>query len=136
MPPPAAPPGLPFGFLAPKGASISPLLFWSDPSLTFFLQSHREWPYSGEVDIIELYNKVGNNQYTLHTTGGDISGETGFNGTFGDVTSCDSTNGGQGCGILDVESTGGAGLNSGGGGVWATLWNDDGWSAFLGMPST
>lgn len=87
-----------------------------------------DWPYAGEVDIVELVNNIGNNQFTLHTTGGDIAGETGYNGTLGDVSSCDATNGGAGCGILDGQNTGGPGLNEGDGGVWATLWDDDGWS--------
>lgn len=92
------------------------------------LNSPRQWPSQGETDIIEFVNESKNNQFTLHTTGGDVAGTSDFKGIFGDVTNCDASNGGQGCGILDHHGTAGIPLNDGDGGVWATLWNAEGWS--------
>lgn len=79
-----------------------------------------------------VVNTIKNNQFTLHLDSSDISGtQNMFNGLMADSTSCNAANGaGPGCGIKDEDGTGGAPLNEGQGGVWASYWSDEGWSMF------
>lgn len=84
------------------------------------------WPNNGEIDIIEGVNLNTENQMTLHTSDDCTIQNSGFSGNL--VTSnCyvdapgQSTN--QGCSIQDPsEASYGAGFNSNGGGVFATVW--------------
>ena len=86
------------------------------------------WPYGGEIDIVEGVNNGGNNQMTLHTAPGcSISQTSDFAGTVLQ-DSCDAfLNYNTGCGVEDPSSKSyGKTFNSNGGGVFATLWDDDG----------
>jgi hypothetical protein len=132
---------------------VSPLPAWLlplNPSLTYlcsygcavwpaFWSNGDNWPAGGEIDIIEGTQNATANQSTLHTLPGcnlDTSFQSsdsqtaGFDAFTGEVAStvCDaSVDSNTGCGIKysDPESYG-FGLNSAGGAVYATLWNDDG----------
>lgn len=99
----------------------------------------------GEIDIIEGVHDQTNNLYTLHTSPGcsldasksvcsvapellsTLDPSKVFTGT-PLSTNCDAAaNFNSGCGIEDTDANSyGAGLNDQGGGVFATLWDDDG----------
>jgi len=107
----------------------------------------------GEIDIIEGVHDQSFNLYTLHTSPGCVldpskhvapslvSTSTSdrskiFTGT-PLSTNCDARiNGNSGCGIEDPDPHSyGAGLNDQGGGVFATLWDDDGFRVCAFLPS-
>mgnify|MGYP003387141326 CR=1 FL=1 len=112
-----------------KGCSIWPA-FWTFGS---------DWPYNGEIDIIEYVNDDSVVASTLHTDFGcDQSGEDtdSFTGSWGlssisgqPSTNCDVNAVGQdtnaGCGIQGTEGVEpvGAAFNSGTGGVYVTEWD-------------
>jgi len=114
----------------PYGCSVWPA-FWSNGD---------NWPAGGEIDIIEGTQNTTSNQSTLHTLPGctlDTSRQNNdaamlvSDATFtGNVatTVCDSSVAfNSGCGIVNPDPNSyGFGLNSAGGGVFATLWNDEG----------
>lgn len=94
--------------------------------------------------MISGVNENQYNQMTLHTSPGcsldtaksladgvvlaaNVNPIQVFTGTVL-ASDCDaSVNSNAGCGVLDSDTRSyGAGLNSSGGGVYATLWNDDG----------
>jgi hypothetical protein len=112
------------------GCSVWPA-FWSNGD---------NWPAGGEIDIIEGTQNTTINQSTLHTLPGctlDTSRQNGdgalyvgqetFTGSVA-TTECDaSVNFNAGCGILNAdEKSYGFGMNSVGGGAYATLWDDQG----------
>lgn len=125
----------------PYGCGVWPA-FWTVGSA---------WPSGGEIDIVEGVNNNQNNQYTLHTSSG-CTLDTSFaksstkrrrgharRGTANSLsalaftgkalaTTCDAAvNGNAGCGISDPSNASyGKGLNDNGGGVFATLLDDDG----------
>ena len=82
------------------------------------------WPYDGEIDIIEGVNDQTQNDMTLHSGPScSISNSGGFSGSFvsGDCDSSGSSN--QGCQIAATNTnTYGAGFNANNGGVYATEW--------------
>jgi len=86
------------------------------------------WPEDGEIDIVEAVNGGANNQMTLHTASGCTQSNTSpiLGQTL--VEDCDAdVNSNSGCGILDPDSSsGGAGLQAAGGGVFAMLWDGSG----------
>jgi hypothetical protein len=88
-----------------------------------------EWPNNGEIDILEGVNEQTNNAMTLHTGPGCAIADGGFSGSV-ETQSCDVKADGQaanaGCSIKHAsENSYGAGLNSIGGGVYATQWTND-----------
>lgn len=86
------------------------------------------WPYGGEIDIIEGVNNQNTNQMTLHTAPGcEIQKDNSFAGNVLQE-SCDAFyNYNTGCGIRDTSTKSyGKRYNAEGGGVHAVLWDDDG----------
>ena len=71
------------------------------------------WPSSGEIDIVEGVNTQSQNQMTMHTSQGCTLVNQDCQGNQG----CAATGGGS--------SSFGTGLNSAGGGIFATEWTSD-----------
>lgn len=71
------------------------------------------WPNSGEIDIVEGVNSQSENQMTMHTSQGCTLVNQDCQGNQG----CAATGGGS--------SSYGTGLNSAGGGIFATEWTSD-----------
>jgi len=79
------------------------------------------WPYNGEIDIIEGVNNGGTNQITLHTNSGcSASGQRNMTGrSVGD--NCDvAATGNAGCGVTITKANSyGTPFNNAGGGAYA-----------------
>jgi len=114
----------------PYGCSVWPA-YWSNGD---------NWPAGGEIDVIEGTQNSTSNQSTLHTlpgctldasrqdnNGAQLVSDSTFTGVV-KTTTCDaSVDFNSGCGIENPDpSSYGFGLNLAGGGVYATLWTDDG----------
>ncbi|KAK7191908.1 hypothetical protein DPSP01_011335 [Paraphaeosphaeria sporulosa] len=89
------------------------------------------WPYQGEIDILEGVHEQDTNALTLHTsTGCSVGSDTSlFSGSV-ETQNCDVKAEGQpdnaGCSIKSKDNKSyGAGLNDNGGGVYATEWTSD-----------
>ncbi|KAI0761695.1 concanavalin A-like lectin/glucanase domain-containing protein [Trametes elegans] len=107
----------------PTGCGTWPA-FWSNGP---------NWPAGGEIDMVEGVNDYTSNQVTLHTSSGCSMPSSDPNvlniaGTLVASTNCaaaDTAN--AGCGVRGSESNSyGSTFNSNGGGVYATLWDEDG----------
>ncbi|KAG1812963.1 glycoside hydrolase family 16 protein [Suillus subaureus] len=89
-----------------------------------------DWPYGGEIDIVEGINDQAKNQMTLHSgTNHTCTIDTDDSDEFtGSVLSsnCYSTEtSDSGCSIMDNSTTSFAyGFNNAGGGVFALLWDN------------
>lgn len=89
-----------------------------------------EWPYTGEVDIIEGINTSENNTVSLHTSPGCSIAGSGQTAQL-ETNNCDSNlNGNSGCGSTFLNTTSpinnyGQPFNDNGGGVYATEWTSD-----------
>ncbi|KZF26050.1 glycoside hydrolase family 16 protein [Xylona heveae TC161] len=87
------------------------------------------WPYNGEIDIIEGANTQNQNDMTLHTGPNcSITDNGEFTGTMPSwLTDCNAAYGDyNGCQIQATATNSyGAGFNQAGGGVYATLWDSD-----------
>jgi hypothetical protein len=95
-------------------------------------QNGPNWPYGGEIDILEGVNAFTENQVSLHTGSGctmpsnqnDLQLGTLTTGSFNsyDCASYDTSN--QGCGVRDQtnDNSYGASFNNVGGGVYASEW--------------
>ncbi|KAI0020166.1 glycoside hydrolase family 16 protein [Xylariomycetidae sp. FL0641] len=76
------------------------------------------WPYQGEIDIIEGVNLATNTTYTLHT-----SPQCQFSQSSPLVGDCNKNGGNDGCGAPSGDiQTFGTGFNQIGGGVYALEW--------------
>ncbi|KAG9792246.1 Endo-1,3(4)-beta-glucanase [Exophiala dermatitidis] len=88
------------------------------------------WPYSGEVDIIEGVNGQTNNNMAMHTDSGCSIVNTGaYSGSL-ETANCDVNAADQatnaGCSIRSGSTSSfGSGFNSQGGGVYATEWTSE-----------
>jgi len=88
------------------------------------------WPYNGEIDIIEGVNLNNRNQMTLHSGPGcnmpsnwNQAGKT----LTTDCNSANGANGNQGCGVQSSSDRSfGGGFNNNGGGVFAMQWENSG----------
>lgn len=104
------------------------------------------WPNNGEIDVLEGVHNQPTNQYTLHTGSGCTLDKTPAAATKNVTTgalqafsstvlgeTCESSDGNNdGCGFLDTDTRSyGAGFNSAGGGVYATLIDSTGVSAWF-----
>lgn len=90
-------------------------------------------PWNGEIDIVEGANTQERNQMTLHTGPGCEISQQQLGAGKVLHESCDAFyNSNVGCGIQDPSTRSyGQGFNSAGGGVWATVWNEDGISIYF-----
>ncbi|OSD05773.1 glycoside hydrolase family 16 protein [Trametes coccinea BRFM310] len=107
----------------PTGCGTWPA-FWSNGP---------NWPAGGEIDMVEGVNDYTNNQVTLHTNPGCSMPSSDPNslditGTLVATTDCAAAEtGNAGCGVRGSQTNSyGAAFNGIGGGVYATLWDDDG----------
>lgn len=92
----------------------------------------QNWPMGGEIDIVEGVNNGNKNQMTLHTAPGCSISGGGFAGNVLQQSCNAFENYNTGCGIQDTSTKSyGKGFNKAGGGVYATLWNDDGISIWF-----
>lgn len=102
----------------------------------FWTVTNQQWPLGGEIDIVEGVNQQSSNQMTLHTEPGctldatappSATNSQAFSGTVLSTT-CDVTvNSNAGCGVTDPDPKSfGAGVASGGGAVFAMLWDSVG----------
>jgi len=90
------------------------------------------WPFTGEIDIVEGVHDYTNNQATIHTDVGCTLASSSPNtlaisGTIVGGTNCAAlTTGNQGCGIrASTSNSFGAGFNANGGGTYASTCNID-----------
>ncbi|KAK6599934.1 putative endo-1,3(4)-beta-glucanase [Botrytis cinerea] len=86
------------------------------------------WPYAGEIDVIEGVNLAGTNSMTLHTGPGCVINTAGSQpGITLSDPNCNSNSGYNGCGVLTNKANSyGDGFNSVGGGVYAMQWESSG----------
>eukprot|EP01113_Clastostelium_recurvatum_P037456 TRINITY_DN547_c0_g1_i2.p1 TRINITY_DN547_c0_g1~~TRINITY_DN547_c0_g1_i2.p1 ORF type:complete len:319 (-),score=43.91 TRINITY_DN547_c0_g1_i2:66-1022(-) len=86
------------------------------------------WPYGGEIDVVEGVNQNNRNQMTLHSGPGCTmpSNWNQVGKTLG--TDCNSlVNNNAGCAVQsDTTLSYGQGFNNNGGGVWAMQWESSG----------
>ncbi|KAL4797611.1 concanavalin A-like lectin/glucanase domain-containing protein [Aspergillus venezuelensis] len=91
------------------------------------------WPYNGEIDILETTNNATDgNAVTLHTTMGcsmDVKRKQSGSATY---STCDnSTNDNAGCGVQGSAGTYGPAMNREGGGIYALELRDAGIRAWF-----
>ncbi|GAA5999216.1 hypothetical protein JCM5350_003384 [Sporobolomyces pararoseus] len=108
----------------PHGPSVWPA-FW-------LVTSEGNWPYGGEIDIIEGVHDSVQNQATLHTAPGcTLSTPMQASGTILETTCNAFENFNVGCGVQDQsKSSYGSGWNAAGGGVYATTFDETGVSVW------
>ncbi|KAJ7181684.1 glycoside hydrolase family 16 protein [Mycena crocata] len=110
---------------APWGCGVWPA-FWT--------VGGGQWPYNGEIDIIEGVHDNEHNQVTWHTAPGcQLAVESNYTGTVVaqngvPYTNCDGTiNGNSGCGITEwSRASYGPFFEAQGGGVFAMKWDETG----------
>ncbi|KAH8762684.1 beta-1,3-1,4-glucanase, partial [Hyaloscypha sp. PMI_1271] len=80
------------------------------------------WPWGGEIDIIEGVNSNTKNLMSLHTSPGCVVNSGSWESGSHTTTNCDtSVNYNSGCGVTSGDSRSyGSGFNKAGGGVYAT----------------
>ncbi|KAI0336817.1 hypothetical protein GY45DRAFT_1237765 [Cubamyces sp. BRFM 1775] len=95
----------------PYGCSVWPAFWTKGPN----------WPYDGEIDILEGINLMKDNQMAVHTTQGCMtSNSIQQTGAIG-FTDCSK---GSGCTVRETKANSfGAGFAQAGGGVWATQYD-------------
>lgn len=85
------------------------------------------WPFSGEIDIIEGVNTQTTNSITLHTSPGCVMNFDGSAGATPLEANCNANNGYNGCSASTWNSANfGTGFNNNGGGVYAMQWESSG----------
>ncbi|KAH9849779.1 glycoside hydrolase family 16 protein [Lenzites betulinus] len=95
-----------------------------------------QWPYTGEIDIIEGVHDNSHNQVTWHTGPNcTLNPNTSFTGTLVGNLDCDGTaNSNAGCGVTEwSRASYGPIFDAQGGGVFAMKWDDEGiavWSFY------
>ena len=87
------------------------------------------WPYGGEIDIMEGVNAFSQNQISIHTGSGcripqntnDLQTGSLTTGWFDSHNCAAYETGNEGCGVRDLTNQGsfGEGFNAAGGGVYA-----------------
>lgn len=94
----------------------------------FWTTNQGNWPYSGEIDIIEGVHNQQFNQMTLHTNDGCSASGAGDGMAQPITSSCEGNNG---CGFLSNTPASFSQANSDGGGVWAMEWTSNGISVWF-----
>jgi len=94
------------------------------------------WPYGGEIDIMEGVNAFSQNQISIHTGSGcripsnsnDLQTGSLTTGWFDSYNCAAYETGNEGCGVRDLTNQGsfGEGFNAAGGGVYALEWTQAG----------
>jgi hypothetical protein len=86
------------------------------------------WPYSGEIDIIEGVNTQATDLMTLHTGPGCVINNAGsLPGTTTLETNCNANSAHNGCSVSTSDTRNfGTGFNAVGGGVYAMQWESSG----------
>ncbi|KFY45592.1 hypothetical protein V495_02903 [Pseudogymnoascus sp. VKM F-4514 (FW-929)] len=86
------------------------------------------WPFTGEIDIIEGVNLQTTDSMTLHTSAGCVVDNQGsLPGTTTLETNCNANSGFNGCSVSTSDPRGfGTGFNAAGGGVYAMQWESSG----------
>ncbi|KAF7348526.1 hypothetical protein MVEN_01370100 [Mycena venus] len=91
------------------------------------------WPYQGEIDVVEGVSLYNQNIYSVHTGSGctisssAVSAMSAVTIVKSDGTDCDATVDPAGCGFTDHQATTfGPGFNSAGGGVFALQFDTTG----------
>jgi hypothetical protein len=86
------------------------------------------WPYQGEIDVIEGVNAAGTDQITLHTSSGcsiNTAGSQG--GTQLQNSNCNADSANTGCSATTTTGNAyGDAFNNNGGGVYAMQWESSG----------
>jgi hypothetical protein len=84
------------------------------------------WPYNGEIDIIEGINNQTKNQFTIHSAEGcnvTVDPKYGQLGTSGSNSDCGIGGGYNGCTVFASTSKSfGTGFNNAGGGIFTMHW--------------
>ncbi|EPQ60799.1 hypothetical protein GLOTRDRAFT_68755 [Gloeophyllum trabeum ATCC 11539] len=113
---------------APWGCGVWPA-FWT--------LGGGQWPYTGEIDILEGVHDNQHNQVTWHTGPNCTLTPTNFTGTIVDNLDCDCSNNrnsNAGCGVTEwSRASYGPTFDAQGGGVFAMKWDDQGiavWSFY------
>lgn len=104
---------------APWGCGVWPAFWTCGPN----------WPYGGEIDILEGVHDNEHNQVTWHTGPGcNLTPNDNFTGSVVGELDCDGTiSGNPGCGITEWSSASyGPYFDSQGGGVFAMKWDEEG----------
>ncbi|CAG8949392.1 hypothetical protein HYFRA_00005021 [Hymenoscyphus fraxineus] len=84
------------------------------------------WPFNGEIDIIEGVNLAGSDTVTLHTSAGCTMNTAGSQGgTVLQNPNCNANNGYDGCSAT-TNAPFGDNFNNQGGGVYAMQWESSG----------
>jgi hypothetical protein len=111
-----------------------------------FWLAGKNWPFDGEIDIMEAVNEMTHNQITIHTRP-DFYPEVGPGGQTGQTVGLADCGAGVpagavGCGVINTKQDGwGSGFNAAGGGLYAMLWTADSikiwsWSGAIAPPDT
>ncbi|KAK7745382.1 hypothetical protein SLS53_002878 [Cytospora paraplurivora] len=93
-----------------------------------------DWPTQGEIDIIEGVNSQPSNEITLHTDGvcTMTQGKSSASTKFAATADCSAGDGSTGCPQkTESKNNFGKGLNAGGGGIYAMLWDHEAISVYL-----
>jgi len=104
---------------APWGCGVWPAFWTCGPN----------WPYGGEIDVLEGVHDNEHNQVTWHTGPGcNLTPNANFTGQLVGGLDCDGTvSGNPGCGITEwSRASYGPYFDSQGGGVYAMKWDDEG----------
>ncbi|KIM85230.1 glycoside hydrolase family 16 protein [Piloderma croceum F 1598] len=104
---------------APWGCGVWPAFWTCGPN----------WPYGGEIDVLEGVHDNEHNQVTWHTGPGcNLTPNDNFTGTIVGTLDCDGTvSGNPGCGITEwSRASYGPYFDSQQGGVYAMKWDDEG----------
>lgn len=92
-----------------------------------WMTSIDNWPYQGEIDVMETVNQAPWNQFTLHTSQGcSMQGQRNQTGNTLTTDCWVGNSQGDSCAVQGSSTSAGQGFNSVGGGVYALEWRNEG----------